>query len=317
MSAITAVVRPILAGLLYTLKADVAAEVGGHEAVKLKILPRLYRPGDRDCGICFEYAVHDAMNRGEDSVRERLVDASKVCKVQGRHMVLRGEWAVLDELLAERRNHPGVLLPPHTSDEERSARGMEHREVRSRLREVVVAGLELTPSAPKGSDWRDPAGSGSRRGSHADPLLLDCLEQAVAAMSFEEGSVGHPNGDEDAVLEREIGGDTSGDFLDVATRIVALGRDEEVEVGIRVGVAAGPGAEEGHGEEGGVDVPGEGVSEGAGDGKISGAGAGRPPRARDVFTPPVSHRAPVPLWDIAPQLYRPWPRRAACGTSSL
>ena len=85
VSAITAVVRPILAGLLYALKADVIAEVGGHEAVKLKMLPRLYRPGDRDCGICFEYAVHDAMNRGEDSVRERLDDALWECNVRGQH----------------------------------------------------------------------------------------------------------------------------------------------------------------------------------------------------------------------------------------
>jgi len=84
VAAITAVVRPILSGLLYALKAEVVAEVGGYKAVKLKMLPRLYRPGDRDCGICFEYAVHDAMNRGEASVRERLVDALEVCKVRGR-----------------------------------------------------------------------------------------------------------------------------------------------------------------------------------------------------------------------------------------
>lgn len=75
VSAITAVVRPILEGLLYALKADVVAEVGGYGSVKLKMLPRLYRPGDRDCGICFEYAVHDALNRGEASVVERIQDA--------------------------------------------------------------------------------------------------------------------------------------------------------------------------------------------------------------------------------------------------
>lgn len=83
VSAVTAVVRPILEGLLFALKKDVVAEIGGYDHVKLKMLRRLYLPGDRDCGICFEYAVHDAMNRGEDSVRERLVDAMKVCKVRG------------------------------------------------------------------------------------------------------------------------------------------------------------------------------------------------------------------------------------------
>jgi hypothetical protein len=33
--------------------------------VKLMMLPRLCRPGDGDYGICFEYAVHDAMRRGD------------------------------------------------------------------------------------------------------------------------------------------------------------------------------------------------------------------------------------------------------------
>ena len=84
VSAVTAVVRPILQGLLYALKADVVAEVGGYEDIKLKMLPRLYRPGDRDCGICFEYAVHDALNRQEPAVLERIHDAvGHYCNVPG------------------------------------------------------------------------------------------------------------------------------------------------------------------------------------------------------------------------------------------
>lgn len=83
VSAITAVVRPILEGLLYGLKADVVAEVGGYDNVKLMLLPRLYRPGDRDCGLCFEYAVHDALNRGEPSVLDRLDEALRTCNVPG------------------------------------------------------------------------------------------------------------------------------------------------------------------------------------------------------------------------------------------
>ena len=39
VSAITAVVRPILEGVLYALKEDVVQEVGGYDNVKLKILP--------------------------------------------------------------------------------------------------------------------------------------------------------------------------------------------------------------------------------------------------------------------------------------
>jgi len=81
--ALTAVVRPILTGVLYALKQDVVAEVGGYEQVKLKMLPRLYRAGDGDCGICFEYAVHEAMSVGDARVLERIKDAAKLCKMKG------------------------------------------------------------------------------------------------------------------------------------------------------------------------------------------------------------------------------------------
>ncbi len=53
VQALIAVLRPILRGVLYALKADIVAEAGDYEAVKLKVLPRLYRAGDGDCGICF------------------------------------------------------------------------------------------------------------------------------------------------------------------------------------------------------------------------------------------------------------------------
>ena len=81
--ALVAVVQPVLTGVLYALKADVVAEAGDYQNVKLKMLPRLYRPGDGDCGICFEYAVHDAMNRGDQKVLSRISDAIKLCKVKG------------------------------------------------------------------------------------------------------------------------------------------------------------------------------------------------------------------------------------------
>lgn len=84
VSALTAVVRPILQGTLFALKRDVVAEMGGYDQIKLKMLPRLYRAGDRDCGICFEYAVHDALNRRESSVFDRISDAlSTHCHVPG------------------------------------------------------------------------------------------------------------------------------------------------------------------------------------------------------------------------------------------
>jgi len=86
VSGLTAVVRPILEGLLYALKQEAVADVGEYQAARLRMLPRLYRPGDRDCGICFEYAVHDALNRREPVVLERIHDAVRnYCHVQGQN----------------------------------------------------------------------------------------------------------------------------------------------------------------------------------------------------------------------------------------
>lgn len=83
VSAITAVVRPILRGLLYALKQEVASDHGGRETILLRQMARNHRPGDGDCGICFEYAVHDSITRNEASVVERVEDALKLCKVKG------------------------------------------------------------------------------------------------------------------------------------------------------------------------------------------------------------------------------------------
>lgn len=81
--ALTTVIRPILTGLLYALKQGVVAEAGGYENVRLFMLPRLYRPGSGDCGICFEYAVHEALQTGDGRVLDRMNDAARLCNVPG------------------------------------------------------------------------------------------------------------------------------------------------------------------------------------------------------------------------------------------
>lgn len=84
VSALVAVMRPILVGLLFGLKEDVVHEAGGREQVKLKMLPRLRRPGDGDLGICFEYAVHGAIRDGNPMVLERVEHAlTKLCNLDG------------------------------------------------------------------------------------------------------------------------------------------------------------------------------------------------------------------------------------------
>lgn len=84
VAALIAVVRPILEGLLFSLKGEITNEAGGLTGVKLKMLPRLYRAGDGDCGICFEYAVHDAVTRNDPDVLQRIEDALKQCRVPGK-----------------------------------------------------------------------------------------------------------------------------------------------------------------------------------------------------------------------------------------
>jgi hypothetical protein len=83
VQALLAVVGPILRGVLYALKGEIALEAGNYENIKLLMLARLRKQGDGDCGICFEYAVHEALNSGNAHVLERVADALKHCRIAG------------------------------------------------------------------------------------------------------------------------------------------------------------------------------------------------------------------------------------------
>src|SRR5690606_25127102 len=83
-SAHLAVIRPILSGLLYSLKRQVVDQFGGYEKIPLFMLPRLRREGDGDIGICFEYAVHEAVRQRHVGITERIYDAlTRYCRVPG------------------------------------------------------------------------------------------------------------------------------------------------------------------------------------------------------------------------------------------
>lgn len=82
--ALFSVIHPILYGLAMTLKQDIVKQVGGYDKISLELFTRLYEPGDGDCGICFEYAVHDAIINKNQDVLERIESAlSKFCKIKG------------------------------------------------------------------------------------------------------------------------------------------------------------------------------------------------------------------------------------------
>src|SRR2546425_8482632 len=56
-----AMVIPVLKATLYSLQRDRIDRLGGLPAITLHDLAREFREGHGDAGICFEYAVHDAV----------------------------------------------------------------------------------------------------------------------------------------------------------------------------------------------------------------------------------------------------------------
>ncbi|WP_146243968.1 hypothetical protein [Curtobacterium sp. MCBD17_013] len=58
-----AMVAPVLEATLYSLKITRVERLGGYHKVTLEDLAREYREGSGDAGICFEWAVHDAIAR--------------------------------------------------------------------------------------------------------------------------------------------------------------------------------------------------------------------------------------------------------------
>lgn len=81
--ALFSVIIPILTGLLYSLDRDLVRQANGYDNISLKMLTRLYTEGDGDVGICFEYAVHDAIVNREPSVLDRVDTAlTKYCRIK-------------------------------------------------------------------------------------------------------------------------------------------------------------------------------------------------------------------------------------------
>lgn len=67
-----ALALPVLKGVLFALQRARIDRLGGYEKVTLADLGREYREGSGDCGICFEYAVHDSL-RSQDALIYALI----------------------------------------------------------------------------------------------------------------------------------------------------------------------------------------------------------------------------------------------------
>ena len=83
VGALVAVAGPIITGVLRSVSGEVTDTFGERDKLPLKILGRLRNEGDGDCGIAFDYAVHDAVISREPVVAERVADALNKCGVSG------------------------------------------------------------------------------------------------------------------------------------------------------------------------------------------------------------------------------------------
>jgi hypothetical protein len=77
-------VVPVLEATLFSLSRDRVHRLGGLEKVTLADLAREYRNGDGDAGICFEYAVHQAIAGRDPLIYPFASDVlSDYCKIDG------------------------------------------------------------------------------------------------------------------------------------------------------------------------------------------------------------------------------------------
>lgn len=84
VSALIAVTRPIVNGVLQSISRETIEAIGQRrENLLLKLLGTLRKKGDGDTGIAFEYAVHDAIKRGEPAVTARIREALGKCRIAG------------------------------------------------------------------------------------------------------------------------------------------------------------------------------------------------------------------------------------------
>jgi hypothetical protein len=83
VSALVAVTGPVIAGVLRSVSSDGPAAFGDRGRLPLKLLGRAGQETAGDCGIAFEYAVHEAVISGAPTVVERITDALGKCGISG------------------------------------------------------------------------------------------------------------------------------------------------------------------------------------------------------------------------------------------
>lgn len=82
VSALVALTRPIIAGLLHSIGEEFLVAHGGRANLRLGDLGRVRKANDGDLGVAFEYAVHDAIIGGNPVVLDRISTALKRCRIE-------------------------------------------------------------------------------------------------------------------------------------------------------------------------------------------------------------------------------------------
>lgn len=77
-------VIPIIQGMLNSSKGEMVEALGGYEKITLEQLARIYQEQPGDYGICFEYAVHEAIRNRDASIHPMLSDVLETfCNIKG------------------------------------------------------------------------------------------------------------------------------------------------------------------------------------------------------------------------------------------
>jgi hypothetical protein len=75
---------PILRGMLYATKRDMVEALGGYEKITLEQFARIYVESPGDYGICFEYAVHQALQNRDRAIHPLVSNViTDFCGIRG------------------------------------------------------------------------------------------------------------------------------------------------------------------------------------------------------------------------------------------
>jgi hypothetical protein len=110
VSALVAVAGPVIAGVLRSISIEVMSVFGDRDKVPLKMLGRLRKEGNGDCGLAFEYAVHHAVISREPIVAERVADALAKIGIAGNNpasILFAIEKSGAQELIS---TEPGLVM---------------------------------------------------------------------------------------------------------------------------------------------------------------------------------------------------------------